>query len=120
MAELADQLKPLDLSPTEATVLNVIEANRNATQSSIGRLLGIASANMAPLVSRLVERDLVARNPVNGRSHGLALTKKGYALTARVKLAFAKNEKSLLVKLPASQHEAFLTMLRALAPDVAD
>ena len=51
MANLAKRLKKLNLSPTEATILNVIDANPNANQSDIGRLLDIARANMAPLVS---------------------------------------------------------------------
>jgi DNA-binding MarR family transcriptional regulator len=53
MARLAKHLKTLHLNPTDATVLSVIDANPNAKQSEIGRMLDIARANMAPLISRL-------------------------------------------------------------------
>ena len=77
MARLARRFAALDLRAAEASVLMVIDANPNITQSEIGRLLDIASANMAPLVSRLADRELVERQPVDGRSHGLALTRYG-------------------------------------------
>ncbi|HKX55834.1 MAG TPA: helix-turn-helix domain-containing protein, partial [Xanthomonadales bacterium] len=75
MARLARRFAKLDLRPTDASVLMVIDANPNITQSEISRMLDIASANMAPLVSRLADRGLVERLPVDGRSHGLALTR---------------------------------------------
>jgi DNA-binding MarR family transcriptional regulator len=118
MADVAKQLKTLRLSPTEATVLNVIDANPNANQSDIGRLLDIASANMAPLVSRLVERDLIERRPVDKRSHGLVLSSSGRKLTEKIKRIFAAYEAKLLARIPAAQQEVFMSVMRALAkPD---
>src|SRR5580704_1942134 len=75
MARLAKRLKTLHLNPTDATVLIVIDSNPNAKQSEIGRLLDIARANMAPLSSRIAARKLIERQPVDGRSHGLILTR---------------------------------------------
>jgi DNA-binding MarR family transcriptional regulator len=114
MATLAKRLGALSLRPTEATVLMVIEANPNITQSEIGRLLDIASANMAALVSRLEERDLVGRTPVDGRSDGLGLRAAGRTVTARVKKVLAAHEQTLLSKVPASCRTAFLAGLRAI------
>lgn len=114
MEELARRFGKMDLRPTEATVLMVIDANHNITQSEIGRMLDIASANMAPLVSRLADRELVERQPVDGRSHGLQLTSAGRTLTAKIKKAIDTHEKELLAKIPASQRKAFLAMLRSL------
>jgi len=114
MARLARRFADLDLRPTEASVLMVIEANPNITQSEIGRMLDIASANMAPLVSRLVERDLLERQPVDGRSHGLSLTKRGIKVTENVKNTVAKHEEELLARLPSAEREAFLSILRSL------
>src|SRR5882762_7651694 len=85
MQTLARRLTELDLRPTETSVLLVIESNPNITQSEIGRMLDIAGANMAPLISRLEKRELVQRQPVDGRSHGLALTSRGRALNVRAK-----------------------------------
>jgi DNA-binding MarR family transcriptional regulator len=114
MASLARRFTEFDLRPTEASVLMVIDANPNITQSEIGRMLDIASANMAPLVSRLADRGLVERQPVNGRSHGLALTKKGMGITGKVKKAVAAHEEELLSKIPAAHRKAFLGALRAM------
>lgn len=114
MATLARRLAPLDLRVTEATVLMAIDANPNITQSEIGRMLDIASANMAPLVSRLADRELVERQPVDGRSHGLALTVAGRNVTAKVKKAVDAHEAELLSRIPVALRKAFLRALRAL------
>jgi|SRR5450631_222703 DNA-binding MarR family transcriptional regulator len=116
MANLAKRLRSLDLSPTEATVLNVIDANPNASQADIGRLLDIATANMAPLVSRLADRDLVERRPLDRRSHGLVLTGTGRRMTAKIKKIFAEHEADLLARIPKAQRETFISGLRALLP----
>lgn len=117
MATLARRFAAFDLRPTEATVLLVIDANPNITQSEIGRMLDIASANMAPLVSRLADRELVERQPVDGRSHGLELTSSGRSITAKVKRAVTEHEVELLAKIPTAHRKAFLAALRALWSD---
>jgi DNA-binding MarR family transcriptional regulator len=114
MAQLARQLKALALSPAEATVLHVIEVNPNAKQADIGRLLDIARANMAPIVSRLVRRELVERQPPNRRSHGLVLTREGLRLSGRIKRVFATHEAELLAKIPPAHRSGFLTGVAAL------
>lgn len=115
MAGLAKRLDALGLRPTEATVLNAIDANPSSTQSDIGRLLTIARANMAPLVSRLEARDLIERKAVNGRSHGLVLTARGRALAVKVKKTVDDFEQVLLERIPASHRDGFVRGLRSLA-----
>ena len=114
MARLAKHLKALHLNPTDATVLYVIDANPNSKQSEIGRMLDIARANMAPLISRLAGRDLIERQPVDGRSHGLVLSRAGRALIPRIKSVFAEHEEALVKAIPASQRRAFVSALRAM------
>ena len=120
MSILARKLAALELRPTEATVLMFIDANPNITQSEIARMLDMASANMAPLVSRLEGRDLLEREPVDGRSHGLSLSTAGRALTSRVKKTLNAHEDALLAKVPAAQRSVFLSALRALWADAED
>jgi DNA-binding MarR family transcriptional regulator len=117
MAKLARRFAKLDLRPTDAAVLMVIDANPNITQSEIGRMLDIASANMAPLASRLADRGLVERLPVDGRSHGLALTSAGSKITVKAKQAAADHEEEIFSKIPPAQRKAFLTILRSLWSD---
>ncbi|MEO7208069.1 MAG: MarR family transcriptional regulator [Steroidobacteraceae bacterium] len=114
MTRLAKHLKALHLNPTDATVLNVIDANPNSKQSEIGRMLDIARANMAPLISRLAERGLIERQRVDGRSHALVLSRAGRALIPRIKSAFAQHGEALVKAIPRSQRRAFVAALRAM------
>jgi DNA-binding MarR family transcriptional regulator len=114
MQKLARELAPLDLRPSEASVLLVIEANPNITQSDIGRMLEIAGANMAPLISRLEKREAVERQPVDGRSQALVLTSPGRALCQRAKTVMKAHEDGLMARIPASQRAAFVSTLQAL------
>jgi DNA-binding MarR family transcriptional regulator len=114
MQKLARRLSQLDLRPTDASVLMVIHANPNITQSEIGRMLEIAGANMAPLIGRLEKRELIGRRPVDGRSHGLELTAAGRALTLRAIKATQSHEEELLARIPAAHRAAFLAALHAL------
>lgn len=114
MQKLALRLERLDLRPSEASVLLVIEANPRITQSEAGRLLDIAGANMAPLMRRLVERNLVERLPANGRSQGLRLTSPGRTLGAKVRTIVQSHETDLLARIPPAQREAFIRALQML------
>lgn len=115
MAKLAARLAPLDLRPAEATVLLVIGANPGVTQSEIGRLLDIASANMAPMAARLADRELIVRDPLDRRSHGLTLTDSGRRLVQRARKVIEELEAELLARIPPAQRAAFLSALKALS-----
>lgn len=115
MAELASRMAVLDLRPAEATVLLVIGANPGVTQSEIGRALDIVSANMTPLTARLASRDLIDREPVDGRSHGLTLSESGQRLVQKARKIMEELEGELLERIPAAQRAAFLSALTALA-----
>jgi DNA-binding MarR family transcriptional regulator len=117
MARLARRFATLKLRPAEASVLMVIEANPNITQAEIGKMLDIASANMAPLVSRLAGRKLVERQPIDGRSYGLILSSYGRNIAAKAKRAVATHEERLLARIPATQRKALLAALRILWSD---
>jgi DNA-binding MarR family transcriptional regulator len=114
MADLANRLSVLDLRPAEATVLLVIDANPNATLSDVGRLLRIASANMAPLIARLEARNLIEREPVDGRSQALMLAPRGRSLTLQIKDVVADHEATLIDRIPAGVRDDFLKTLRAI------
>ena len=114
MEKLARRLGKLGLRSSEATVLGVIDANPEITQSDIGRMLNIARANMTPLVARLATLKLVERRPVNGRSHGLRMTAAGRALTLKVRHILSTHEAELMSQIPASQRKVFVAGLRAL------
>jgi len=114
MAALARRMSELGLRPTEATVLVVIEANPGITQSEVGQLLDIARANMAPLAARLLERDLIVRERVDGRSQGLSLSAAGRQLTRKILQTMTEHEAVLMGKIPRAHHEIFLNSLHLL------
>jgi len=61
MSDLRERLAELDLSPTLASVLILLDESQELNQSDIGTILGVKRANMVPLVSTLEKRQLVAR-----------------------------------------------------------
>jgi DNA-binding MarR family transcriptional regulator len=115
MARLAERLSRLDLRPADATVLLVIGANPGVTQSEIGRLLAIASANMAPLAARLADRDLIVREAVDGRSQGLTLSDAGRRIAQKARSIIDDLEADLLERIPAAERAPFLKVLLELA-----
>lgn len=114
MAKLAKRLSDLELRPSEASMLLIIDANPGVTQSQIGRLLDIARANMAPLTARLAARALIVRQSAAGRSHGLTLSASGRRLTGKARMIVAGLEAELMERIPAAQRAAFLRTLKAL------
>ncbi|MGH8296755.1 MAG: MarR family winged helix-turn-helix transcriptional regulator [Steroidobacteraceae bacterium] len=120
MAKLASRLAPLDLRPVEASVLLIIASNPGVTQSEIGRLLDIASANMAPLAARLADRELIVREPVDGRSHGLTVSEPARRLVKKARRIVEELEAELLERIPVHQRSAFLDALRALSSSRSD
>lgn len=77
MADLGRELADLDLRPAEVTTLLVIAENPDCSQTEVGQVLAIKRANMVPIISRLMDRGLVERRRIDGRSHALTLTDAG-------------------------------------------
>jgi DNA-binding MarR family transcriptional regulator len=114
MADLAAALAPLELSPVEASVLFVIGAAGGVTQAEIGRRLGIARANMAPLMARLIQTGLVGREAVDGRSQALTLTPGGRAIHDHARAAARAHEARLFGGFTSAERAKILVRLREL------
>jgi DNA-binding MarR family transcriptional regulator len=112
MGDLAERLGRLDLRVTEASILVVLGAHPNITQSEIGRRLAIKRANMAPLVADLLGAGLVERGTAVGRGHPLRLTAEGRARTAQVRAEMAENERALFGDLPDEMRRQLASALR--------
>jgi len=111
MSGLSSRFADLDLRISDATVLLVIVSNPGVRQSAICKVLDIARANIAPLIARLEERALIIRKPLDGRSHGLELTREGEKLTAQVMTIVEEHERSILDKIPEDLREPFMQAL---------
>jgi DNA-binding MarR family transcriptional regulator len=114
LGRLAERLQSLDLRISDASVLLVIEANPEISQSEIGRLLDIAGANMAPLVGRLEAREFVIRRPIDGRSQALSLSREGRSALSRVKTIIEAHEQELWNRIPESDRATFMRVLRTI------
>ena len=113
-ADLARRVSVYGITIVEMSALLVIEANPAVTQSQIGRLLGIKTANMAPMTAGLVDRSWVKRDEAVGRSVGLSLTAQGATLAKSLHACIKANEKQLLARIPASQRQQIITLVRRI------
>jgi DNA-binding MarR family transcriptional regulator len=114
MADLAAELAPLRLRPAEASILFVIAANPDITQSGVGRILGVARANMTPLIVGLAKRKLIARHAIDGRSRTLALTLAGKELHDEAWRCVETHEARLFGSLPAEKRQLLIGLMIAL------
>ncbi len=69
---------------------------------------------MTPLIARLEGRNLIEREPMDGRSQGLVLAPLGQSLTLQVKDVVADHEAALIARVPVAMRDEFLGALRAI------
>ena len=83
---LTEALRPLDLTPSQAEVLRVLQEHQPLSLIALGEMLVCESGSPSRLVNGLVEADLVKRVPsaTNGRMVTLTLTEKGEEMATRV------------------------------------
>lgn len=113
-ADLAQRVAALGVTIVEMSTLLVIEANPAITQSQIGRLLGLKTANLAPLTAGLVDRGWVKRDEAVGRSVGLSLTPQGRTLARSLHGCIKTNEDLLLTRIPAGQRTQLIALVRRI------
>jgi DNA-binding MarR family transcriptional regulator len=117
MTALADQLGPLGLNPSEASMLLLIGANQGITQSDIGRALRAQPANLQPLVHKLWQAGALERVPGRGRTIALSLSVDGQALHDQVAQVFARHEARITRHVPAEKQAAMIELLRVICHD---
>jgi DNA-binding MarR family transcriptional regulator len=114
MAAFAQALEPTGLRASEATALTLIKANPGIAQSRLCAALDIQSANMTPMLTRLEQRGLVERKPVNGRTNGLYLTDQGATVAKLVHIIIDAHETALVARIPQEHRAHILPALQAL------
>ena len=84
---LAEALRPLGLTPSQAEVLRVLQEHQPLSLIALGDMLVCEHGSPSRLVNGLVEADLVERSPsaINGRMVTLALTTEGQQRAEQVK-----------------------------------
>jgi len=114
MSDLTESLAPLGLKPADASILLAISEVPGVTQSDLGRALGIRRANMTPLIAALMARGLVEREPVDGRSQALRLSRAGRRTCRAAHQIVKDHEARLFGSLPEAARERLIAQLRAL------
>lgn len=82
-----EALRPLELTPSQAEVLRVLQDHQPLSLIALGNLLVCESGSPSRLVNGLVEAGLIRRVPsaINGRMVTLTLTEKGEEVAAQVR-----------------------------------
>lgn len=113
----AAAVEPLGLRTSEATLLIFIAANEGCTQSDIARALRAQPANLVPLIQKLVQAGVLAREPADKRAVSLLLTKQGAALAKRINQAAAKHEARIARRLSPATRAQVMKALRMICKD---
>lgn len=120
MADFVRTLSDFDMRPAEITTLLVIAENPDCSQSEVGEAIAIKRANMVPIIARLIERGLVARTRVDGRSLALRVTDKGAQQAAEAWRRIAVHEARFRDRLAPADLETVLDALPVLRSAVDD
>ncbi len=113
-AELTARLEPLGLRQSDVSMLILIEANPGITASALGRMLDIQRANMVPILKRMEDAELIAREAIDGKSVGLELTRAGTAKLSKARAVIDAFEAELLERVPVEHRNHLLPALNAL------
>src|SRR5258708_17655226 len=97
MTDFNGLLKRWRLSPTEFTILLVIEHRSDVTQAILCRTLGVKGANMTPMINRLEKHGFIKRNahPTDRRQPNIHMTPSAAGLMPRWKGALQEEEHRL-------------------------
>lgn len=114
LTELNQRLMPLHLRHIDASLLLLIEANPDITQSDAGRMLDIQRANMVPLIARLESQGLICRRQMDGRSQAILLTPIGRETLHEALHLIQTYEAELTRRVPTEMQAHIVPILRAL------
>ena len=100
------------LKPVEFTVLALVAENLQINQKRIGETINVSPPNLATLLDRMQENGLLERqrNPLDKRSHIVALTPQGQALYEKTRSSVANLERP--ASLSADEHDQLIHLLQ--------
>jgi DNA-binding MarR family transcriptional regulator len=100
----------------EFAILNLLGDNENVTQKQLSDVLWISPPNLAVVIDRMQMAGLVLRRlgPDDGRSHWVALTRKGVAMLEKVRACVAVMEAAQLEHLTQAELRTLLRLLAKL------
>ena len=106
-------------APTQRqyAVLSAVEAEEGLTQTELVRATGIDRSTLAELVSRMIGKDLLARerSAVDARANTVRLTEAGRAALEHARPLAAAADADILKLLASGKRDGFLNALAKLA-----
>jgi DNA-binding MarR family transcriptional regulator len=114
MSELGARLAEADLRISEASVLMLLGERSGLTSSEIGNVFDIQRANMVPLLNRLEQAGLIAREPLDRKSMAIKLTPVGEQKLVQAREITHSFEADLMARIPAKHRDHLVPALTAL------
>jgi DNA-binding MarR family transcriptional regulator len=110
-------LGPLQLKVVDFSILVLVASNPQLNQKQLGAALGLSAPNLAVLLDKLAERELVerVRSTVDRREQRLHLTPAGRELTARAEAIAATMENDSLRMLSDAERALLIELLLKVA-----
>ncbi len=105
------------LTQRQFAVLAAVEAHSEPTQTDLVRATGVDRSTLADMITRLLARDLLARerSTVDARANVVRLTDAGRAALAAMRPLAAEADARILKALGSGKRDGFVSALRALA-----
>ncbi len=116
MSDFAAAMVGTGMRPVQISILSVADENPGIRQGEIGRALGVARANMAPLMAELEAARLLERIPdeADRRAVSVYLTKNGQATLKNCKARIMAHERRALERLTDSERKTLLRLLNKI------
>lgn len=106
----------IDLSPGQFSLLTFLEANPDASQTTIARVFGIDKSTLSPVLDAFAKRGLITRKRADHdrRTNAIRLTDAGADLLARMRARVEAQEALMAAALAPEEHAQLLDMLKRL------
>ena len=116
MSQFAAAMAGTGLRPVQISILSVTEENPGVRQGEIGRALGVARANLAPLMAELEGDGLLIRVPseIDRRAVSVFLTEEGETVLKKCKTRIEAQEQKALERLNQNERKTLLRLLNKI------
>ncbi|MES2258312.1 MAG: MarR family transcriptional regulator [Pseudomonadota bacterium] len=111
------RMSKYDLRPVDFTVLSLLKANPNISQKRLSSAINVSPPNLATLLDRLEERELLVRqrNPLDKRSQTLVLTEAGQRLCEKAEKTATELEAAASSKLTDAERAELIRLLQKIS-----
>lgn len=110
------RMAKFELRPVDFTVLSLLKANPNINQKRLSKAINVSPPNLATLLDRLEQRDLLMRqrNPQDRRSQTLVLTAAGMRMCGKAEKTAAELEQKATEALSDGERAQLITLLQKI------